>query len=145
VPAPRNPYLLILLLFLFVLLRADGDGTADVCQLCFALLLCMSGLYKSLGEVQLEICTTNHRVTQILCFLQLPIKQLFRMSRNGIDLVSPTPPYVLVTLTKAAWKVIEIQPDISNQGCRGDCGGQVPLVFTPEAVYIRLLQCSYRR
>jgi hypothetical protein len=73
-PAPRNPYLLIFLLFLFVILRAVGDGTADVCQLCFALLLCMSGLYKSLGDVQLDVCT-SHLATQILYFLQLPMKQ----------------------------------------------------------------------
>jgi hypothetical protein len=37
-----------------------------------------------------------------------------------MDLVSPAPPYVLVTLTKAVWKVIETQPAISNRGCRGD-------------------------
>ena len=69
VSAPRNPYFLVFLLFLFVLLLAVGDGTAGVCKLCFALLLCMSGLYKSLGDVQLDICATNHRATPLLCFL----------------------------------------------------------------------------
>lgn len=64
------------------------------------------------------------------------------MSRNGMDLVSPAPPYVLVTLTKAVRKVIKTQPAISNQGCRGDCGGQTPLLFTPEAVYIRPLSAT---
>jgi len=37
-----------------------------------------------------------------------------------MDLVGPAPPYVLVTLTKAVWKVIETQPAISDQECRGD-------------------------
>ena len=58
-----------------------------------------------------------------------------------MDLVSPAPPYVLVTLTKAVWKVIETQPAISNRGV-GVTEGQAALVFTPEAVYIRLLHCN---
>jgi hypothetical protein len=37
-----------------------------------------------------------------------------------MDLVSPAPPYVPITLTKAVWKVIEMPPAISNQRCRGD-------------------------
>jgi hypothetical protein len=71
------------------------------------------------------------------------MKQQFRLSRNGRDLVSPAPPYVLVTLTQAVWKVIETQPGISNQGCRGDCGGQTLLVFTPLPCYSATREANY--
>ena len=53
---------------------------------------------------------------------------------NRMDLVSPAPPYVLVTFKNAVGKVVGTQPPMSNQGCRGDCKGQASFVFTSKAV-----------
>lgn len=52
-----------------------------------------------------------------------------------MDLVRPAPSYVLVTLTKEVWKVIETQPAISIQGCKGDWRTGSILIYPGNPLY----------